>query len=199
MSPAHVQALVIRGRTQLPYAPVTIKTDAGAGVETVLGERAGDYPGVLQKPVSIRDYPLGEMAAQVLGYVGEVSTPELKLKAFRGVQRARSSARKGSSTTTTATCAAPRGGARGGQRQRLPGSQPAGLDPAARRARAAGDARSARCRRRAKRRCARGSNTHARAANRRSPARSWRWTRATAKSSRSAPTPRSTPTASPNR
>ena len=86
MSPAHVQALVIRGRTQLPYAPVTIKTDAGAGVETVLGERAGDYPGVLQKPVSIRDYPLGEMAAQVLGYVGEVSTPDLKLKAFRGVQ-----------------------------------------------------------------------------------------------------------------
>jgi len=86
MSPAHVQALVIRGRTQLPYAPVTIKTDAGPGVETVLAERASEYPGVLQKPVSIRDYPLGEMAAQVLGYVGEVSEPELKLRAFRGVQ-----------------------------------------------------------------------------------------------------------------
>ena len=35
MSPAHVQALVIRGRTQLPYAPITIKTDAGPGVLTV--------------------------------------------------------------------------------------------------------------------------------------------------------------------
>ncbi len=86
MSPGHVQALVIRGRTQLPYAPITIKTDAGPGVLTVLGERASQFPGVLQKPVSIRDYPWGEMAAQVLGYVGDVSPPQLKLKAFRGVQ-----------------------------------------------------------------------------------------------------------------
>ncbi len=86
MSPGHVQALVIRGRTQLPYAPITIKTDAGPGVLTVLGERASQFPGVLQKPVSIRDYPWGEMAAQVLGYVGDVSAAQLKLKAFRGVQ-----------------------------------------------------------------------------------------------------------------
>ncbi len=86
MSPGHVQALVIRGRTQLPYAPITIKTDAGPGVLTVLGERASQFPGVLQKPVSIRDYPWGEMAAQVLGYVGDVSPAQLKLKAFRGVQ-----------------------------------------------------------------------------------------------------------------
>ena len=85
MSSAHVQALVIRGRTQLPYAPITIKTEAGPGVLTVLGERAQEFPGVVQKPVSIRDYPFGEMAAQVLGYVGSVSTEELKLKPFHGV------------------------------------------------------------------------------------------------------------------
>ena len=45
MTPRHVQALVIRGRTELPYAPVTIKTDAGAGVLTVLGEQANRSPG----------------------------------------------------------------------------------------------------------------------------------------------------------
>src|SRR5271166_4453419 len=86
MSGRHVQALVIRGRTELPYAPVTIKTDAGPGVLTVLGERANEFPGVVQTPVSIRDYPDGEMAAQVLGYVGSVSTPQLKLKPFHGVE-----------------------------------------------------------------------------------------------------------------
>jgi len=86
MSAGHIQALVERGRTALPYAPVTIKTDAGPGVLTVLGERASEYPGVVQQPVSIRSYPFGEMAAQAIGYVGEVSEPELKLKAFRGVQ-----------------------------------------------------------------------------------------------------------------
>ncbi len=77
---ARIEALVVRGRTAVPYAPVTIKTDAGRGVLTVLGERQSEFPGVVQQPVSIRAYPYGEMAAQVLGYVGQVSEPELKLR-----------------------------------------------------------------------------------------------------------------------
>jgi penicillin-binding protein 2 len=87
MSGAHVQALVIKGRTAVPYAPVTIKTDAGRGALTVLAERQSDYPGVTQQPVSIRAYPYGEMAAQVLGYVGQVSERELKMRAFDGVKQ----------------------------------------------------------------------------------------------------------------
>ncbi|MBA3809233.1 MAG: penicillin-binding protein 2 [Solirubrobacterales bacterium] len=86
LSPGRIQALVIRGRTAVPYAPVTIKTDAGPGVLTVLGERQNEFPGVVQQPVSIRAYPYGEMAAQALGYVSQVSEPELKLRAFHGVQ-----------------------------------------------------------------------------------------------------------------
>ncbi len=86
MSGGRIEALVVRGRSAVPYAPVTIKTDAGPGVLTVLAERQSEFPGVVQQPVSIRAYPYGEMAAQVLGYVGQVSEPELKLRAFRGVQ-----------------------------------------------------------------------------------------------------------------
>jgi penicillin-binding protein 2 len=88
MSSAHIQALVIKGRSSVPYAPVTIKTDAGPGVLTVLAEQQSRYPGVTQQPVSIRSYPYGEMAANVLGYVGEVSKPELEKKAFQGVPQA---------------------------------------------------------------------------------------------------------------
>src|SRR2546421_41538 len=87
MSGQRVEALVIKGRTSLPYAPVTIKTDAGQGVLTVLAERQSEFPGVTQQPVSLRAYPYGEMAAQVLGYVGQVSPKELKLPAFRGVKQ----------------------------------------------------------------------------------------------------------------
>jgi penicillin-binding protein 2 len=86
LSPARIEALVVRGRSAVPYAPVTIKTDAGTGVLTVLAERQNEFPGVVQQPVSIRAYPYGEMAAQVLGYVGQVSEGELKLRAFNGVQ-----------------------------------------------------------------------------------------------------------------
>ncbi|MHB8234525.1 MAG: penicillin-binding protein 2 [Solirubrobacteraceae bacterium] len=87
MSGSHVQALVIKGRTAVPYAPVTIKTDAGRGALTVLAERQSEFPGVTQQPVSIRAYPYGAMAAQVLGYVGQVSEGELKLRAFDGVKQ----------------------------------------------------------------------------------------------------------------
>jgi penicillin-binding protein 2 len=87
LSAARIEALVIKGRTALPYAPVTIKTDAGQGVLTVLAERQGEFPGVTQQPVSLRSYLFGPMAAQVLGYVGQVSEPELGLHAFRGVKQ----------------------------------------------------------------------------------------------------------------
>jgi penicillin-binding protein 2 len=86
LSSGRIEALVVRGRSAVPYAPVTIKTDAGPGVLTVLAERQSEFPGVVQQPVAIRAYPYGEMAAQVLGYVGQVSETELKLRAFHGVQ-----------------------------------------------------------------------------------------------------------------
>src|SRR5262249_9590518 len=85
MSPRRIEALVERGRTALRYAPVTIRTGGGPGVRTVLAERANEFPGVSQQPVSIRSYPYGELAAQVLGHVDQVSEHELKLKSFRGV------------------------------------------------------------------------------------------------------------------
>jgi penicillin-binding protein 2 len=77
---------IVEGVTATPYAPVTVKTSA-PGALTVLGERADEFPGVVQEPVSLREYPDGEMAAQVLGYVGEVNTTELKSPVFRGVQQ----------------------------------------------------------------------------------------------------------------
>jgi penicillin-binding protein 2 len=77
---------VVEGMTATPYAYVTVKTAAGRRALTILGERAQEFPGVVQEPVSIREYPLGEMAAQVLGYVGSVNETELKASAFRGVQ-----------------------------------------------------------------------------------------------------------------
>src|SRR5262249_39670205 len=66
MRASRIEALVVKGRTALPYAPVTIKTDAGQGVLTVLAERQNAFPGVTQQPITLRSYPYGEMAAQVL-------------------------------------------------------------------------------------------------------------------------------------
>ncbi len=85
LSPRTIDERVVVGMTATPYANVTVKTNAGVGPLTVLAERQTDFPGVVQRPVSIRSYPYGEMAAQVLGHVDQVSPEELKTRAFRGV------------------------------------------------------------------------------------------------------------------
>jgi penicillin-binding protein 2 len=87
VSPRTIDERVVEGTTATPYAQVTIKTAAGRQALTVLGERANEFPGVEQEPVAIREYPDGEMAAQILGYVGQISEPELKMPAFRGVKQ----------------------------------------------------------------------------------------------------------------
>ncbi len=76
MRPRRIVEIEKKGNKELPYAPVTIKTDAGRGALTVLAERQNEYPGVKQEPVSIREYPEGEMAAQVFGYVSQVTERE---------------------------------------------------------------------------------------------------------------------------
>jgi penicillin-binding protein 2 len=53
----------------------------------VLAERQSEFPGVVQQPVTLRYYPYGELAAQVLGHVDQISETELKMPAFRGVQQ----------------------------------------------------------------------------------------------------------------
>jgi penicillin-binding protein 2 len=86
MSPARIREIQRKGESELPYAPVTIKTDAGRGVLTVLGEQQNEYPGVKQEPVSVREYPYGEMAAQAFGYVSQVTKEELPATPFKGVK-----------------------------------------------------------------------------------------------------------------
>lgn len=87
MTPKDIRERLAKGLGELPYAPVTIKTDAGRGVLTVLAERQNDYPGVTQEPISIRDYPENDMAAQVFGYVGQVGETQLKRPGFKGVKQ----------------------------------------------------------------------------------------------------------------
>lgn len=84
MPPRKIDEQVIKGVYATRYAPVTIDASAGRGVLTVLGERRREFPGVVQRPVAIRSYPYGELAAQVFGYVGAVTEAELKEPHFKG-------------------------------------------------------------------------------------------------------------------
>jgi penicillin-binding protein 2 len=87
MTPHQIRVQIKHQQALYPYADVTVKTDAGPAALTVLSEQQTRYPGVHQQQVYLRTYPDHQFAAQVLGYVGQVSQPQLRLRRFRGVHQ----------------------------------------------------------------------------------------------------------------
>ncbi|MFZ2049330.1 MAG: penicillin-binding transpeptidase domain-containing protein [Solirubrobacteraceae bacterium] len=87
MSSRRIDELVVTGVANTRYAPVTVKSDVGQGPRTVLLERENEFPAVIAQPVSTREYPFGEMAAQVVGTVGAVTKEELAEGPYKGIEQ----------------------------------------------------------------------------------------------------------------
>ena len=60
-----------------PLSPITIKTAVHEDQVMYLKERAAEFPGVQIVGTYLRDYEHRALAAQILGYVGEISPAEL--------------------------------------------------------------------------------------------------------------------------
>jgi penicillin-binding protein 2 len=78
---------VIEGLAVLPYSAINIREDAPNAVLAYIKERQEEFPGVDVERVFLRDYPRERLAAQLLGYVGEISPSELKKRRNRGVKQ----------------------------------------------------------------------------------------------------------------
>jgi penicillin-binding protein 2 len=73
-----IQREVIQQLAITPYAPVTIKTDVPRPVRDYIKERQEHFPGVDVKRVFLRKYPYHQLAAQMVGNIGQVSPAQLK-------------------------------------------------------------------------------------------------------------------------
>jgi penicillin-binding protein 2 len=67
-----------------PYKPVPVAYGVSEQDANVILENREDYPGVGVATLPVRAYPAGALAAQDLGYVGEISPADLKLPQFKG-------------------------------------------------------------------------------------------------------------------
>lgn len=76
---AKVQEHVSGGRQ---YEDLIIESHLSHSVVAIFTERRGEFPGVTLVTQSVRRYPAGKVASQVLGYVGPVSANELESPAF---------------------------------------------------------------------------------------------------------------------
>ena len=80
--PLYEISAIIKAHRNEPF--VTIREPASKGMVAYLSERASQFPGVTLGRAYIRHYPYGSLAAQVLGYTGEISPSELKADASSG-------------------------------------------------------------------------------------------------------------------
>jgi penicillin-binding protein 2 len=80
-----IQRQVIQQLAITPYAPVTIRTDVPQPVRDYIKERQERFPGVDVKRVFLRKYPYHQLAAQIVGNIGQVSPKELKGDTYRHV------------------------------------------------------------------------------------------------------------------
>ena len=58
-------------------APRVLRTDIPLATAAYLSEHSADFPGVEVQEAAVRDYPMGSLAAHVLGYTGEISEEQL--------------------------------------------------------------------------------------------------------------------------
>jgi penicillin-binding protein 2 len=77
-----VHELELRGNDLL--TPVTIKTDVPNAKVNYLLEHQNDFPGVQISQASLRHYDEGAIAAQVLGYVSEISPEQVEARTKDG-------------------------------------------------------------------------------------------------------------------
>ena len=69
---------VRRHRRVDPLGPVTVKEEVGEARVEYLSEREDEFQGVKPVDTSLRAYPHGDLAAHLVGYVGQITAPQLK-------------------------------------------------------------------------------------------------------------------------
>jgi len=69
-----------------PYKPVPVANDVQERKALWILEHRERFPGVDVEPLPVRTFPQGDVAAHILGYVGEISQEQLDSEHFKGAR-----------------------------------------------------------------------------------------------------------------
>ena len=84
---SELRAIVERHRRDPPFRPVVLIRDAAFDQVAAVAAHARELPGIYVQELPVRFYPAGEVAAHIVGYVGEVSEAQMATPEFEGVRR----------------------------------------------------------------------------------------------------------------
>lgn len=85
-APVETLAERMADTTASPITPVPVAEDVPDEVMIRLRERQDEFPGVVARRVALRTFPEGNLAAHLLGYVGEISPEQLEERAWAGYE-----------------------------------------------------------------------------------------------------------------
>ena len=86
MSTDRIEKQIRQQTKDLPSNPVTLRRDVSYDLVYYLRENQDSYPGVTVQRVYVRNYPDGSLAAQIYGYVREVTKQQLNEARYQGLQ-----------------------------------------------------------------------------------------------------------------
>jgi penicillin-binding protein 2 len=84
-SPRAIRRKIRREVKELPFSPVTLKTDVSLNTILYLQENQARFPGVEVERVFLRKYPHHEIGAHLFGTIGEVTQKQLDLPRYSDV------------------------------------------------------------------------------------------------------------------
>src|SRR5688500_1149871 len=84
-SPRAIRRKIRREVKELPFSPVTLKTDVSLNTILYLQENQARFPGVEVERVFLRKYPHNEIGAHLFGTIGEVTEKQLDLPRYSDV------------------------------------------------------------------------------------------------------------------
>ncbi len=67
-----ITEIVVIADTNAPYTPVRVACDVSEQTAMIIREKASDLPGVEVEVSPIREYPTGEMTAEIIGFLGPI-------------------------------------------------------------------------------------------------------------------------------
>jgi len=77
LPPARVDEVLAEVRRRRPFVPITVRDDLDWTEVSTIAVHGPELPGIALDAGLVRDYPAGEAAAHVVGYVGPVAKSEL--------------------------------------------------------------------------------------------------------------------------
>jgi penicillin-binding protein 2 len=86
VNPRRLQRDALARLAAQPYSGALVKADAPQAVVAYLLERQTSFPGVTVEQTAFRHYPEHQLAAQIVGYIGQVNDKSLQEKLFPGAR-----------------------------------------------------------------------------------------------------------------